>query len=489
MNNSFIIPFLLLGPAGGIALAQSQGAFAPTGSMTTQRMGHTATLLTNGKVLIAGGSAIIPGWPVWASAELYDPLTHTFALTGSMTVPRSGHTATLLPDGRVLIAGGFASQENGSRGNLLASTELYDPSTNTFTASGPMTKPRHGHTATLLNTGKVLITGGESSVNSVIESSAELYDPLTGMLTGTGSMAAVRASHVAVLLPNGRVLIVGGDICGDNGQPNPELYDSVAGQFILARPSSYPPTWGLSALSASLLPNGNVLSLLSDGCDVTGGSEVYDLVNGTFTATAGMGPITGYNTASLLPEGRVLIAGRNFFADGSGSAELYDPATGSFTAVDATPKREELHTATLLPDGTVLLAGGWICCGSSVSTAEIYHPAHPAPSPVLYSLPGGSQGAILHAGTQEIVSSARPAVTGEALEIYGAGLIDGGAIPPQVSIGGRLADVLFFGKAPGYSGLNQINVRVPGGIASGSTVSVWLNYLGRPSNEVTMAVQ
>jgi hypothetical protein len=488
MKSSFVLPILLLCAAGhgAIALAQSQGAFAASGNMATERMGHTATLLTNGKVLIAGGNATLAGSPVWASAELYDPLTGKFALTGSMTTPRAGHTATLLPDGRVLIAGGYSSQEAGLRGNPLASTELYDPSTNTFTATGPMTRPRQGHTATLLNTGKVLITGGESSVNSVIESSAELYDPLTGTFTNTGGAAAARAGHVAELLPNGKVLIAGGDICGDNGQPNPELYDPASGQFTLTGPSAFPPNWSLSAVSASVLPNGNVLTTLWVGCDAVGGAEVYDSGHGAFSATAGI--ITGFNTATLLTEGRVLIAGLDSFPEGS--AELYDPLTAAFTPVDGTfPRRESGHTATLLPDGTVLLAGGWICCGSSLSTASIYHPADPAPSLVLYSLPGGSQGAILHAGTHEVVSPANPAIQGEALEIYGAGLIDGGAIPPQVSIGNRLAEVLFFGNAPGYPVLNQINVRVPNGVTPGTAVTVRLNYLGRPSNEVTMGVQ
>jgi hypothetical protein len=139
--------------------AQLLGTFSPTGHLTTERQSHTATLLTTGKVLIAGGWATLSGVSVWANAELYDPLGRAFSATGRMTTPRTGHTATLLPDGSVLIAGGGATVDVGYAGSARASAELYDPSAGTFISTGSMTDRRSGHTATLLDTGQVLITG------------------------------------------------------------------------------------------------------------------------------------------------------------------------------------------------------------------------------------------------------------------------------------------------------------------------------------------
>jgi uncharacterized protein (TIGR03437 family) len=147
------------------------------------------------------------------------------------------------------------------------------------------------------------------------------------------------------------------------------------------------------------------------------------------------------------------------------------------------------HTATLLPDGTVPVAGGNLF--ASLSSAEIYHPAAVVPAPALFSLSGDGQGsgAILHAATQQLVSPANPALPGEALELFGTGIIGGAVVPPRVSIGGKAAEVLYFGRAPGCSGLSQINMRVPGGLPSSAAVPIRLNYLDRPSNEVTIAAK
>jgi len=157
--------------------------FVATGSMTDFRYGHTATLLNNGQVLIAGG---YDGGAVTDSAELYNPATGTFTATASMTSPRYGQTATLLKNGQVLIAGGDDGDSDTD------SAELYNPATGTFTATGNMTDSRSEHTATLLNNGQVLIAGGSDDT-----SSAELYDPATGTFTATGRMTTVRDGHTA----------------------------------------------------------------------------------------------------------------------------------------------------------------------------------------------------------------------------------------------------------------------------------------------------
>ncbi len=483
MRASLFLPFLL-GLSGHIlpATAQSPGTFTPTGNLTTPRASHSATLLTNGKVLVAGGSSGRSGGrTVWASAELYDPATGTFAATGNMTTARAYHTATLLPNGNVLVAGGASIVEDDNARSPLTRAELYDPSTGTFITTGYMTTARGGHTATLLNNGKVLIAGGTEGISAL--ASAELYDPAIGTFTPTSSrMTTSRFQYTAVLLSNGKVLIPGGYYAD-----NTELYDPDNDTFSFTGGTTKP---HLRAITASLLTNGKVLVTLEDNCDPGPLAEVYNPSEETFTATGNM---TGSRvpTATVLPDGTVLVAGSNF-AELGGSADLYDPVSGTFsTTSDMVMRRRVLHTATLLPDGTVLMSGGWFSGGDSVATAEIYHPAVLVPSPVLFSLSGDGRGpgAILHAGTSRLVSSSDPAVTGEALEIYGAGLVDGSVIPPQVVIGGRMAEVLFFGKAPGFAGLNQVNVRVPSGVAPGSAVPVRLNYLKRSSNEVTISVQ
>jgi len=182
-------------------------SFTLTGSMTTGRFFHTATLLESGMVLITGG--LNSGQPL-ATAEIYDPVAKKFSSTGTMTMARMGHTATLLGGGKVLLAGGAGR----FGGNSTATAEVYDPSSGSFTTTTPMISAHSTHTATLLQNGQVLIAGGAGVFygpgKSSSLSSAELFDPTTGNFTATADMTAIREQHTATLLNTGEVLVVGG---------------------------------------------------------------------------------------------------------------------------------------------------------------------------------------------------------------------------------------------------------------------------------------
>jgi hypothetical protein len=487
-----------------MALAQSPNTFTSTGDMSTPRQGHTATLLTSGKVLIAGGIGpysfrLPPTFPVLASAELYDPSTGTFTATGSMATSRVGHTATLLPNGKVLIAGGASGRSPNGMDMPLATAEFYDPSTGNFTRTGSMASSRVDHTAALLSNGKVLIAGGARSHDGdyqPVASAAELYDPSTGTFTVIGSLDDGDHLPSTTLLADGRVLIVG---------KSAHLYDPGTGGLSDAIFDNYLGVYFNQM--GTLLMNGKVLFAGYD--DDEGdfwGPELFDPSTEIFTTTGNMSARRAGHTATLLPDGTVLVAGRGWLVSGNSeyfystgnSAELYDPVTGTFSNTGRMATDRDGPTATLLNDGRVLVAGGVqivqpppTVVMTALSSAEIYHPSVLAPAPVLLSLSGDGrgQGAILHAATHQVVSPSNPASAGEPLEIYLTGLIDGSVIPPQVAIGGRTAEILFFGKAPGFPSLNQVNVRVPSGIEPAGAVPVRLNYIGRPSNDVSIAVQ
>ena len=241
--------------------------------------------------------------------------------------------------------------------------------------------------------------------------------------------------------------------------------------------------------TATLLTNGKVLIAGSDEYDWPADAEVYDPSTGIYTSIGNTAAPHEFSTATLLPDGTVAIAGSQLpGGSGDASVELFDVTSGKFSTGGSMRSGCHSHTATLLPDGTILFTGGNTAWPSATPTAEIYRPPVLRSGPALLSLSGG-QGAILHAGTSRVVSSGDPAVSGEILEIYCTGLMDGSVIPPRVAIGGRMAEVFWFGSTPGFVGLNQINVRAPTGVAPGSAVAVRLNYIGRPSNQVTVGVQ
>jgi len=348
--------------SGSTTLTVSAG-FVNTGSMNTPRQGHTATLLNNGMVLVAGGANNSAGGTAAASAELYNPATGTFTYTGNMNTARSLHTATLLNNGLVLIAGGAPVFESS---DVLASAELYNPATGTFTPTGSLNTARFLHTATLLPNGMVLIAGG-SGVGGTL-ASAELYNPVTGSFTPIGSLNTARSWHTATPLNNGMVLIAGGQDVNGNPLASAELYNPSTGTF------SYT-TGSLNAArqqhTATLLNNGMVLMAGGGGSSGTLASvELYNSSTGAFAPAGSLNTARLAHTATLLNNGMVLIRGgvaSGVFLD---SAELYNPATGSFSYSSAGLITGRAYfTATLLNNGMVLLAGG-----GSLASAELYEP-------------------------------------------------------------------------------------------------------------------
>ncbi len=343
--------------------------WSSAGTLSAPRFAHTATLLTNGKVLVVGGSSTLPnaslpgGFDFLSTAELYDPRTNSWSLAASMHIARSAHTATLLADGRVLVAGGIVSSAEYAGGGIaIASAELYDPAANIWTVAAPMRSARWTHSATLLSDHRVLVVGGMDrmldlpigTAPSTGISTAELFDPATDSWSPAPSMRYARISPSATLLPNGRVLVV-----GDSGvnQQTAEIYDPAREQW-LAVPRL---AGGRSGHVAVLLRSGAVL--IAGGLGGTS-AELFDWRRDIWVPAGSLAVIRSGATATVLANGHVLVAGG--FGSGSNAwagAELYDPQRGheaSTTQTGSVPLPLGPLAPLLAVIAVLLTAGLWL---------------------------------------------------------------------------------------------------------------------------------
>lgn len=349
------------------ASAANSGTWTLTGNLITARSQHTATLLTNGQVLVVGG--VGTSGAVLNSAELYNPATGKWTATGSLATARYAHIATLLGNGEVLVAGGV-EQTSSTTVTCTQTAELYNPATGKWTAAGSMTKARGNHAATLLPNGQVLVAGGycyNGSNFDDFDSSAELYNPSTNTWQATGSMHIGHAYAAATLLANGEVLIAGGNGSTSADGRTAELYSN--GQWTL--------TGNLNSLrandSALLLANGDVLVF---GGGPLAGAEFYAPASGTWTNTFnfGIAPPEAGQTETLLRSGTTMLAGgKDRYKSVHNAARLYNNSTNSWLAANPMNNARQFHTATLLANGLVLVVGGVNSTGT-IASAELYTP-------------------------------------------------------------------------------------------------------------------
>ena len=359
--------------AASAAVAVTTNTWTAAPQMPTERVaGHTATLLTSGKLLVVGG--VKSAGAGTAAADLFDPVALTWTSVAPMNVMRSSHAATLLADGRVLVTGGSTVSSAAAQGYVNnASAEIYDPVANTWTATPPMSVARSHHTATLLPDGKVLVVGGEN-VLYLVEPTAEIYDPVANTWSAPRAQpVSPRSQHTATLLPSGLVLIAGGfDIV--NGLLTPltsaELYDPVLHTTTTTSTvngvttTTTVITGGLDFTATTPMAfthYGHSATRLADGrVVIVGGNttqtEIYDPVATAWTTQGATAATHTSHGAVLLADGRILVAGGTQFAQPT--AELFDPASGVWTAAATMLVTRSNPTATLLPDGSVMVCGG-----------------------------------------------------------------------------------------------------------------------------------
>jgi N-acetylneuraminic acid mutarotase len=369
------------------------GTWSTVSSMAVPRADQTATLLPNGKVLVVGGRGLLSMPSAWgqpgsaiASAELYDPKTRRWSSAGTLSVPRFAHTATLLTNGKVLVVGGNSAVPNASfpdGAGALSSAELYDPQTNTWSLAASMGNARAFHTATLLGDGRVLVAGGvvvagggQSSTEypGSVLASAELYDPVADTWTPTAPMPLAATSQSATLLADHRVLVIGGidrflDYPIGSSPPigvrTAELFDPSTNSWSLAPSMSYERI----SPSITLLPNDKVLVVGDHGINENT-AETFDPAAEQWSPVPKPAVGRAGHVAVLLHGGSVLVAG----GLGETSAELFDWHRNDWTSAGSLSRIRSGATATVLGDGEVLVTGGYGSGRIAWAGAELYDP-------------------------------------------------------------------------------------------------------------------
>lgn len=368
----FVVAAALVVAINTVAFAAS-GTWAPTGGMLSARDGHTATLLVNGKVLVAGGTN---NGVALNSAELYNRTTGTWTSTGSMHVARSQVRSVLLSNGSVLVVGGCVNDCLSATTN---SAEIYNPTAGTFTATGSMLQARAEFGITLLANGQVLVVGGCTGYDAngclAVTTKAEIYSPATGKWQATGALRGARHAMTATRLISGKVLVAGGATASMDALNSTEIYDPIAktwtlGPRMLTARSDY---------ASIMLATGKVL--FTGGENINGVSinkaELYNPSSGIFTATGNMTATREEHTAVLLANGYVLVSGGNLKTLNTqtplASAELYNPATGTWSVTGSMSSARAGHTSTVLTNGNVINAGGSDAF-NELNSAEHYIP-------------------------------------------------------------------------------------------------------------------
>ncbi len=361
---------LLLLPASAATRADS---FAAAGDMLHPSWYAASAELPNGKLLVTGGFDET-GAGVVGNTQLFDPLTEKWSATGSLTTPRSYHFAVELPNGKVLVYGGIGGPPDATQ--TFAKAELYDPATGQWSETSPMTSPRVYAPSVRLPNGKVLVAGGSPDITQPgMVATCELFDPATEKWSSTGNLSVARLGGLLRLLNDGRVLLASG--FEEPGVPSSrvEIYDPNQGTWSAT--TSMPE---VGAGQGAVLNDGRVVFGGGiEGTNLTTASYLFDPTTAQWTRTGDTSEPRAGGYARLLPNGKVIVAGGGDSPDPNtalpvSSSDIYDPATGIWSAGPEMTTPRAFHIAALLKTGKVLYAGG-VNGAIVLDTSELYDPA------------------------------------------------------------------------------------------------------------------